>query len=63
MLAENLKARRLKKGLTEKQLAEITGITERNIRYIESGLKNNPTLNTLQRLSEALNITIEKLIK
>lgn len=63
MLSKKLKNARLNKNMSEKELAEKSGITERSIRYIESGFQKNPQLNTLQRLSNALDVSIEELIK
>lgn len=62
MLSQNLRNIRLRNSLTEKELAEKSGVTDRNIRYIESGFQKNPQLNTLQRLANALDVTIEELI-
>lgn len=40
-------------GLTQKQLSEITGISQADISRLESG-DGNPSLKTLQRLAEGL---------
>ena len=63
MISKNLKNIRLKRGLTQRQLGKSSNIGERTIRYIEGGTIKNPKLNTLQRLSNTLDVTIEELIK
>ena len=40
-------------GLTQKQLSELTGITQADISKIENG-NANPSLKTLQRLASAM---------
>ena len=41
-LAERLQYARLKKGLTQEQLAEISGTTQQNIQNIEAGIVSHP---------------------
>ena len=43
--------------LSQRQLSEITGITQADISKIESG-EGNPTLQTLKRLAEGLGMTL-----
>ncbi len=51
---------RKEKGLTQKQLGELCGIADSNIRKYENG-KQNPKIETLQKIADALNIDINKL--
>lgn len=44
---------RLEKGLTQKELAEMTGISQGDISRIERGTAN-PSIKTIQRLATAL---------
>lgn len=44
---------RQEKNLTQKQLAEKTGITQADISRLENG-ESNPSLSTLKRLAEGL---------
>jgi len=46
------------RGLTQRQLSEITGVTQADISRIERGA-GNPTEATLQRLAEALGYKLE----
>lgn len=50
----NIKELRTKKGLTQQQLADETGITLRTIQRIENG-EVNPSLHSLNNLSRVLN--------
>jgi len=48
---------RKKTGLTQKQLAEKTGIAQGDISRLESG-NGNPSLRTLQRLASAMDMRL-----
>lgn len=49
---------RRKTGLTQKQLAERTGIAQSDISRLENG-SANPSLNTLSRLADGLGMQLE----
>jgi len=49
---------RKKTGLTQKQLAELTGIAQGDISKIENG-NGNPSLKTLKRLARAMNMKLK----
>ena len=53
-LAQRIKAVRVKKKLTQKQLADRLGVIQQHISRIESG-NENVTFHTLQKLAQALN--------
>jgi putative transcriptional regulator len=59
MRIEFKKARK-KMKLTQKQLAEITGMASISVRKIENG-ERSPTLQNASKLSKALEIDVEKL--
>lgn len=46
------------KGLTQKELSEITGIAQSDISKLENG-NANPSLRTLERLAEGLGMRIK----
>lgn len=48
---------RKKKNITQKELADITGITQADISRIETG-NSNPSIQTLQRLAAGLGMRI-----
>lgn len=52
-VAENIKTIRKQKGLTQKQLAELIGVSVRGLQDIEYG-KTQPKYKTLLKLSEVL---------
>ncbi len=52
---ELIKAARIKRGLTQKQLGDLCGMADSAIRRYESG-KGNPTQKTIQRIAAALGI-------
>ena len=49
---------RTEQNLTQKQLAEMTGITLAEISHLENGT-GNPSLRTLKRLAEGLGIRLK----
>ena len=48
---------RLSRGMTQKELAEATGIAQGEIRKLENGTRN-PSIKLLQRLAEGLDMTL-----
>lgn len=59
---ESIRMRRKAKGLTQKQLAIKSGVTESQISQIETG-KRKPGFETLLRISEALDCTTDDLVR
>ena len=58
MLGEKLILARTSAGMTQKQLAEATGIYQADISKIERGLAN-PSLSTLKRLADGMGLRLE----
>ena len=59
----NLKALRIRAGLTQKELAEITGITQSKIStYEQADSLNNVTVGNLSRIATAIGVTIDEII-
>lgn len=58
----NLKVARMKKGVSQAQLAEILDVHEKYVSRIERG-KQNVTLKTLNKLAKSIDIEIYKLLK
>jgi transcriptional regulator with XRE-family HTH domain len=56
-----LKAEREKRGISMNLLAQKAGINRQTVAFIEQGLRN-PTMNTLFRLTSALEVEPEKII-
>ena len=57
----NLKEIRLKRGMTQQELADAVGITQSQIARYESG-ETQPSLETLRKLAAALDCTLDELI-
>lgn len=62
LLAYQFLIARQRTHMTQKQLAEKTGIYQADISKIERGI-GNPSLSTLQRLADGLGMTLEILLK
>lgn len=58
-----LRELRLKKGLSQMELAERAGVKQSVISYIESGRTKNPRIDTLASIAKVLGVPIEKLLK
>ena len=53
MVGEAVAAARAKKGLSQKELSDLTGIDQSDLSRIERGIAN-PSVNTLNRIAQAL---------
>jgi transcriptional regulator with XRE-family HTH domain len=61
-LGENLKKLRIKKDISQIELARILGVDRSFVSNIENG-KNNPTLSTITSLAKALGVSTNELLK
>lgn len=61
IVGENIKRLRKERGLTQKNLGELCGIAEPNIRKYENG-KQNPKLETAESIAKALNVSVLSLL-
>ncbi|MCF8201584.1 MAG: helix-turn-helix domain-containing protein [Crocinitomicaceae bacterium] len=61
-LIKQLKDRRESLQVTQDTLAEISGVSLRALKQLESG-KGNPTLETLSKLAEALGLELSLQLK
>lgn len=60
-MGKKIKAIRKKRGLTQKQLAELLGVKQQNISDWERG-ERSPSVKNLKKLSEILNCQIDDLV-
>ena len=60
-IGENIRKFRLKKKLTQLDLAAACGFEESSVGRLENG-NTNPTIKTLLKISKALEITITELV-
>mgnify|MGYP000598227014 FL=1 len=61
-IVETLKKRRIRLQVTQETLALLTGVSLRTIKQLEAG-KGNPTLETIQKLADALGLELQLIIK
>jgi transcriptional regulator with XRE-family HTH domain len=62
-ICKNLRVLRKKKGLSQERLARLADVANNTVIKIEAGKNQNPTLDTLQKLSKALGVSVDDLIK
>ena len=60
-VARLLKEEREKRGLSLNVLAQKSGLSRQTVSYVEQEVQN-PTLNTLLRMTRALEVDLEKII-
>ena len=62
-MENNLKSLRIRAGLTQKELAEKTGITQGKIStYEQDDNLNNVTVGNMSRIASAIGVTIDEII-
>jgi len=61
ILSTNIKKARKQKELSQDELARLADIPYNTLVKIESGKSNNPTFETLLKLSDALEISLDEL--
>ena len=61
--SQRLKTLRLKKRMTQEELAETADISYKNVQYLESKNPTCPSLITLSKLAKAFDLTISQLMK
>ncbi len=62
-ITKNLRKMREAKGLSQEKLARLADVANNTIIKIEAGKNQNPTLDTLKKISKALNVSVDELIK
>jgi len=63
MIAENIKKIRKKKGISQDKLSKLADVTLTTLTKIESGINTNPTVKTIQKIANALNVGVDDLLK
>lgn len=61
-LGENIKKFREARGLLQKELAFHIGMSDKQISRIEKGVQNNPRIQTVIKLAEILEVSIDELV-
>jgi transcriptional regulator with XRE-family HTH domain len=62
-IADNIKKYRNKLGISQDKLSKLADVTYNTIIKIESGLNKNPTIETLSKITKALGVGVDNLIK
>lgn len=63
MLSENVKRFRKKRGLSQDKLAKLSDVTLTTLVKIESGANKNPTIKTLKKIADALEVSLDQLME
>ena len=63
MISENIKKLRKKRGFSQDRLCKLADLTHTTLAKIESGVNINPTIKTLQKISKALEVSLDELVK
>lgn len=61
MLARTIKELRKKHKISQEELARQAGITYSTLIKIESGANNNPTIKTMKKIADALDVSLDEL--
>ena len=62
-LSKNVKRLREAKGLSQEKLARLADVANNTLIKMETGENKNPTLETLKKVSKALEVSVDDLIK
>ena len=62
-LSKNVKRLREAKGLSQEKLARLADVANNTIIKIEAGKNQNPTLETLKKVAQALEVSVDDSIK
>ena len=62
IIAKNIKQQRKKIGFSQDKLSKLASVAYNTIVKIESGENPNPTIDTLQKIAKALNISVKELL-
>ena len=62
MLAENIRKIRKKKGLSQEKLARLADISNNTLVKIEMGMAKEPTITTVRKIADALDVSIDELV-
>jgi len=62
-IQKTLRKLREAKGLSQEKLARLSDVANNTIIKIEGGKNQNPTLDTLKKISKALEVSVDDLIK
>lgn len=61
-LSQNIRKLRKKRKLSQEELAKKVGITFSTLAKLESGVNSNPTLETLRKIADVFQISLDELV-
>lgn len=62
-IAKNMKKYRDKLGISQDKLSKMAGVTLHTIAKIETGSTPDPRIETLKKIAEGLNVSVDDLLK
>lgn len=62
-IARNIKRLRKEKGFSQDRLSKEANVTYHTIAKLESGENDNPTVKTIQKIADALDVRLDDLLK
>ena len=62
-IQKTLRKLREEKGLSQEKLARLADVANNTIIKIEAGKNQNPTLDTLKKISKTLEVSVDDLIR
>ena len=62
-MKNKIRTLRIKRKLSQSELAKLTGLSQAYINELENGKKNNPTYEVLQKLAKALGVPVSALLE
>ena len=62
-IGKNLKKIRQNKGISQDRLSKLADLSLNTVVTVESGANPNPTIETLQKIANALGVGVDDLIK
>lgn len=62
-VAKNIRKHRKQRGLSQDKLSRLADVSHATIIKIESGGIQSPTIDTVQKIAKALDISLDELLK
>ncbi|HOA83587.1 MAG TPA: helix-turn-helix transcriptional regulator [Thermodesulfovibrio thiophilus] len=63
LIGKNIKKLRKQKGLSQDRLSKLADISYNTVIKLELGGITNPSIDTLQKLAKALNVSVDDLLR
>jgi len=62
-IAKNIKKLRQERGISQDRLSKLADLSLNTIVNVEAGNNPNPTIETIERIAKALEVSIDELLK